>query len=152
MQVDAQCRVSGRTRSPGRKMEGRELDVLVAKAMGAVPANAIGDWMSAVGAPPYYRFGGSVRGLPYYSTDIAASFQVDGATWRWKFCEAMDHLEVTLYVPVNGGLNVVGSPIAEPVRVIIIDVPWSESGSKAQTYALGRCRAACHNAAMEEME
>ena len=171
MQVDAQCRVSGRTRSPGRKMEGRELDVLVAQMMGWV---WVWEWEWSVGEPKkWYRqlvdpsWNWDMCGepepedvvmedrfvhAPNYSTDIAASFQVDRATWRWKFCEAADHLEVTLYVPVNGGLNVVGSPIAEPVRVIIIDVPWSESGSKAQTYALGRCRAACHNAAMEETE
>ena len=50
---------------------GRELDALVAEKVGGVPTNMIGDWMVAVGAPPYYRFGGAVRGLPDYSTDIA---------------------------------------------------------------------------------
>jgi len=55
---------------------GRELDALVAEKVGGVPTNMIGDWMVAVGAPPYYRFGGAVRGLPDYSTDIAAILPV----------------------------------------------------------------------------
>lgn len=129
------------------EMDGRGIDVLVAERVmgwriihhnnGAVYAVIPGsiEWHAI-----HWADGRDNDWSP--STDIATSFQVDRPTWRWEFYEEMDHLEVTLYVPVNGGLNVVGSPIAESVRTIIIDVPWSESGSKAQTYALGRCRAA----------
>jgi len=86
---------------------GRELDALVAeRVMGAVPAHTPGDWMVAVGAPPYYRFGGSVRGLPDYSTNIAAAWQVvermseqalpcvmhDGQMWVGEFyCITYSH-------------------------------------------------------------
>ena len=65
MQVDAQCRVSGRTRSPGCKMEGRELDVLVAQMMGWV---WVWEWEWSVGEPKkWYR-------------------QLVDPSWNWDMC------------------------------------------------------------------
>jgi hypothetical protein len=57
---------------------GRELDAEVAeKVMGAERATSMGDAIVAVGELPYYRFPfGFVRGVPHYSTNIAAAWQV----------------------------------------------------------------------------
>jgi len=108
---------------------GRELDALVAeKVMGGVPTNAIGDWMVAVGAPPYYRFGGSVRGLPDYSTDIAAAWQIDDAKWFWMFEETDGYLEATLW-----------DHRRRLPDYYAVDVAWSDDGNRSKAYALARC-------------
>ena len=56
-------------------MEGRELDVLVAKATGARIVDCWGG-PPVFGMPVYYLLDEQVRPIPNYSTDIAAAWQV----------------------------------------------------------------------------
>lgn len=69
--------------------------------------------------------------VPFYSTDIAASFEVDKPEWRWTFAEHPQRLTILLW-----GESSRDGPIATA------HVKWDEAEMKAQAYALGRCRAA----------
>jgi len=78
------------------------------------------------------RLEGWDEGVPHYSTDIAAAWELDGDGWEWSFDETewRDTLDVTLFYNQSKGNHI-------EVRVKFYDFP-----TKAAAYATARCRAA----------
>ena len=86
--------------------------------------------------------------LPHYSTDIAAAWLVDKPGWYWIFHEALNHLQITLYPSKELYHKRPWDLQPYPKGIICVKVNWDERKTKAEVYALGRCRAALK--AMEE--
>jgi hypothetical protein len=71
----------------------------------------------------------------HYSTDIAASFEVDKPEWQWTFKEDPTRLIVLLW---HKDVH----PFLDKQPLAVANIEWDEVGTKAEAYALGRCRAA----------
>jgi len=65
----------------------------------------------------------------YWSTDIAAAWELDGEGWMWEFDEVEDAVNVD-------GLDVMAWNGKKWSQIHVV---WAEFRSKAEAYATGRC-------------
>lgn len=110
----------------------RELDAKVAEALGwdLSPFYNSPGWTAPKGIDAMH----TVRTVPFYSTDIASAWQLDGDGWKWRFEEYAYpsdvedkfemRLDVTLWVEVNCYTGT---------------VCFDDFTSKAEAYATARC-------------
>jgi hypothetical protein len=132
---------------------GRELDALVAEALG---------WKRTDERPPdyhnwtnypdvWYRTPNgtieNVTNIPPYSTDIAAAWQMDRPGWTWEFQETSHDLTATLYPSPEARSEALASYPILPEGVTLVRREWGDD--KAGTYAWVRCLAALRAVGVE---
>ena len=120
---------------------GKEMDVIVHTEVFGEPRNvpAMRD--------PEYLYKSSEAGwvkieAPPYSTDISVAWQVDKPDWYWVFTEMPNKLQITLYPSREAWDKRPFEMYPYPKETIHVDVNWNDHKTKAEVYALGRCRAA----------
>ena len=131
------------------ELEGRELDTKMAELMGwrlvADNANALtwsDDESKEFPAGKLYTWFDTSYPSFRPSTDIAAAWLVDKPGWYWTFFETPIFLQITLYPSIEVWHKRPGDYQVLQKEIIIITVNWDECKTKAEVYALGRCRAA----------
>jgi hypothetical protein len=83
-----------------------------------------------------------VDGADNFSTDISVSWLVDKPDWYWVFTEMPNRLQITLYPSREVWDKRPFEMQFYPKESIHINVTWKDCKTKAEAYALGRCRAA----------
>ena len=123
-------------------MSDRELDALIWLWLNDKPLDLLkcryvdGDIQPPAGYPA-----GHIS-PPHYSRDIAAAWLVDKPGWFWDFFETPTYLQVTLYPSLEIWAKRPHGMHPYPKEIICVKVNWDECDTKAEVYALGRCRAA----------
>jgi hypothetical protein len=121
---------------------GREMDALVAERVMGFKVQIVERKRDTFGTykVKHYRVGNGF--LAEYSTDIAAAWQVDKSDWYWVFSEMPNKLQITLYPSREAWDKRPFEMHPYPKESVHVDVRWDECKTKAEAYALGRCRAA----------